>query len=55
MNGVKSLLVTYGGATVFTWLCYLFRWLTLLGAIGTSLVLLGLLGVTSWLVRWIDR
>ena len=55
MNGVKSLVVTYGGAIVATWFGYLFRWVTLVGAIGISLVLLGLLGVTSWLVMWIDK
>jgi len=33
----------------------LLGWLTLVGAIGTSLVFLGLLGVTIWLVTWVDR
>ena len=55
MNRVKSLVVTYGSAIVLTWIGYLFRWLTLVGAIGTSLILLGLLGVTVWLVTWVDR
>ena len=54
MNRVKSLVVTYGGAIVATWIGYLLGWLTLLGAVGTSLILLGLLGVASWLVTWID-
>ena len=55
MNRVKSLVVTYGGAIVLTWLGYLFKGLTLVGAIGTSLILLGLLGVTIWLVTWVYR
>ena len=55
MNRVKSLVITYGGAIVFTWLGYLLHWLTLVGAIGTSLILLGLLGITIWLVTWVDR
>ena len=52
---VKRLVVTYCGAIVLTWLGYLFRWLTLVGAVGTTLILLGLLVASSWLSMWVDR
>lgn len=54
MSTIKTLVVTYGSAIVLTWFGYLVHWVTLVGAFGTSLVLLGLLGVTSWLSSWLN-
>ena len=55
MNRVKSLVVTYVSTIVATWIGYLLGWVTLVGAFGISLILLGLLGVTSWLSSWLDN
>lgn len=55
MKTIRTLVLTYGSAIVLTWLGYLVHWVTLIGAFGTSLILLGLLGVTSWLSSWLDN
>lgn len=55
MKRAKSLVVTYGSAIVLTWFGYLVHWVTLVSAFGISLILLGLLGVTSWLSSWLGN
>lgn len=54
-NTIINLIITYGSAIVFTWLGYLLHWVDLVAAVGISLVLLGLLGIASWLVSYVNR
>lgn len=55
MNTSINLIITYGSAIVFTWLGYLLQWLNFLAAVGITLVLLGLFGIASWLISYVNR
>lgn len=55
VDTIETLVITYGSAIVLNWVGYLLHWVSLVAAVGISLVLLGLFGVASWLVSYVNR
>lgn len=55
VDTIETLVINYSSAIVLTWVGYLLHWVNLVAAVGISLVLLGLFGVASWLVSYVNR